>query len=93
METLVTIREKNSNELLFQCPLKNIEEAYIEARKLEEMGIDFIFNAPHIHDTLADSLGVSSEHRAEMKESIAEEISGHDASCCFKPGDTQEQHH
>jgi hypothetical protein len=86
MEATVKVVEKETQQLLFECPIDQQEKAYQYAGQMEEMGLDVEIQAPTIHETLSSSLGQDEESVQQLKQSIQEELEDHDSSCCVGPG-------
>ena len=83
--TKVKIIDTNSEEVLFECDMSDIESAYQRAAEFEEMGLDIRILAPTITQTLSDSLGIEHDELEEYEQSVVAEIHDHDGSCCAKP--------
>lgn len=84
----VKVIDVNSEKTLFECDIKEIEQAYRYAAELEEMGLDIKIMAPTITQTLTDSLGMNHDEKEEYQQSVTAEIEdheGHDSSCCHEP--------
>lgn len=82
MQSEVKVIDKISGETLFSCPIEEMEKAYAAASEMEEMGLEVQIKAPHIHQTLANSLGASEQQHQEYEQSMQEELEDHDSSCC-----------
>lgn len=90
MSKKVKVIDKISNEVLFQCEIEQMEQAYAYAEQMEEIGIDIEIKAPSTPETLASSLGKDEEHLKELREEIDEEIDSHNivsqlSGCGFCP--------
>ena len=75
----VKIIERHSLEVLFECSFTDMEKAYEEARKLEEMGLEVDLITPSVHETLGEALGISrySKKQHYYNKSLKEEIDSH----------------
>ena len=78
-----------SNEILLEVDIADMEKAYEYAAKMDEMGIEVKVDAPTITDTLANTLGLNMEDQDRLKQSALDEINDHEGaeSCCTKPFD------
>jgi len=84
MTLKVKIIEKNSGQILFECPVEQSDFAYEKAAEFEELGLEIKLVHPSVNESLAQSLGVQGESLEDFEESLSEEIEGHDGSCCFE---------
>lgn len=75
----------DSDEILFETSISEMDKAYEYAAEMEEMGISVKLDAPTIADTLSDSLGLNIEDRHRLATSMEEELEDHEGSCCAKP--------
>ena len=75
---LVQILDKETENILFECPIESIEQAYEQARSLEQMGLDVQIKTPSITQTLAHSLGKTGKELEEYNESVEHEMDDHD---------------
>ncbi len=82
MKSKLRVIEQSSGEVLFECSLEEAEQAYVKAAELEEMGLDVRVEHPGVSETLAASLGLEGDSMNALKDSLAEEIEGHE-SCCY----------
>ncbi len=91
----VQVVEKQSLEVLFECPLSEIEKAYQQAKDYESMDLDVEIRAPGSTETLLNTLGIQGRDRQLFAQSIEEEIDSHQDeeifneeidSCCVKSG-------
>lgn len=82
----VKVIETTNHQVLFQCHLDEVDNAYHYARTMEEMGIEVEIKVPSIAETLGSTLGVSEDELDEFKEEMEQEIASHldEDSCCFK---------
>lgn len=78
MAKALKVIEIHSGEVLFSCDIADIDKAYDYAEKLESMGLDIKIDAPSCPETLATTLGASSESINDLREMIDEEIKSHD---------------
>lgn len=83
-KTLVSVKNLETDEVLFTCPIEEIEQAYSYAADMESLGLNIVLDAPAITQTLAESLGVQGEELENFKDSVREEIEDHDGSCCVE---------
>ncbi len=81
----VIVKDKQSDEKLFECQVHDLELAYRYASQMEEMGIEVDIIAPTITDTLCESLGIENDKKADFDQSVVAEIDDHDGSCCATP--------
>jgi hypothetical protein len=79
----VKVIDPQSNKILLETSIEEIEKAYAYAREMEEYGIDVIIDAPSSSETLISSLGANSEDISALKDGINAEIASHDG-CCNK---------
>lgn len=77
----VKVIEEQSQTVLFECDMENIEKAYRYAVELEGMGIDVKILAPSLPESLGESLGVSSFELNRLKVEIQDEIDSHGQPC------------
>ncbi len=77
----LTVRDLQSGQILFECPVEQSEKAYQAAASLEEMGLDVEVIHPTLSETLSHGLGLSLEELKEYQKSIEDEIEGHEESC------------
>lgn len=77
----VRVIEEQSDTILFECEMKDIEKAYQYAVELEGMGIDVKIQAPSLPESLGESLGVSSFELNRLKIEIQDEIDSHGQAC------------
>ena len=78
MNNLVQIIDINTENVLFECPVKDIEQAYKQAHNFEEMGLEVLIQSPSITETLAHSLGKTGSELEEYNESVRREMDDHD---------------
>lgn len=81
--TKIRVFDRQTGQILFECPLTDSEKAYQFAAQMEEIGLDIGIASPTLADTLSGSLGVSQEQIETYKKSMDEEIESHGGSCCF----------
>lgn len=81
-DKIVKIIEITEEQVLHSYTMNELEKAYEQAAKLEEMGIEVKVIAPSAPETLAMALGSSEDELNELKESINHEISEHDLEDC-----------
>ena len=75
---LVQILDKETENILFECPIESIEQAYEQARNFEQMGLDVQIKTPSITQTLAHSLGKTGPELDKYNESVQHEMDDHD---------------
>lgn len=80
----ILVRDVQTKQVLFECPITDSERAWQFAAEMEEMGLDIEVITPTLSETLSTSLGLSKEQLQEYKDSMDEEMESHDGSCCFK---------
>jgi len=78
MSNLVKIIDINTENVLFECPLEDIEQAYKQAHNFEQMGLEVKIQAPSITQTLAHSLGKTGTELEEYNKSVQHEMDDHD---------------
>jgi hypothetical protein len=79
----VKVIDQQTEQVLFECSIKDSEKAYQFAAEMEEMGLDVKVISPTLNETLSSSLGLTRDQVQTYNESIEEEMNGHDGSCCF----------
>ena len=79
----ILVRDVQTKQILFECPLTESEKAWQFAAEMEEMGLDIEVVAPTLGETLSTSLGLSKEDQQAYMDSLDEEMEEHDGSCCF----------
>jgi len=67
----------SESQILYEYPVSQAEEAYAKAHELEEMGIEVIFNAPSLPETLGHTLGMSCTDKEVLRSEIEDEIESH----------------
>lgn len=85
MAKKVKVIALDTDEVLFETTLEEMEKAYEYAAQMEEMGISVKLDAPTIADSLSDTLGLSVDDRYRLERSMEEELHDHEGSCCAKP--------
>jgi hypothetical protein len=80
----ILVRDVHSKQTLFECDLVESDRAYKFAAEMETMGLDVEVISPTLTETLSSSLGLTNDQIREYKNSLDEEIEGHDGSCCFE---------
>ena len=80
VERQVKVIEQISQQVLFQCDVKDQAKAYQFAREMEEIGVAVQIQTPSVSQTLAHSLGVKEQDWQEYQRSMEEELEDHD--CC-----------
>lgn len=83
----IIVRDVQTQQVLFECPVTESEKAYQFAAEMEEMGLDIEVISPTLSETLSTSLGLTKEQLQEYKNSMDEEIEAHEGSCCFEDSD------
>ena len=82
-----------TEQVLFECALKDSEEAYVYAAQMEEMGLDVKVVDPTLSETLTSALGLSNEEVAKYEKSMEEELEHQEGSCCFEDQDPDRKVH
>ena len=77
------IIDVSTGQILFSCPLEQIELAYHEASQYEDFGLDVKIIAPTLTETLANSLGIDGDILRDYQDSVIAEIHDHEG-CCNK---------
>ena len=88
MSSTVKVIDKTSETILFTCCVTEMQKAYEEAEKYEEMGLDIELISPSIPETLIRSLGANAEDIEKLNTSIEAEIKSHieeDLGCSLCP--------
>lgn len=75
----IRVLEVQTKECLFSCDHEELERAYEFAKQMEELGIDVEIESPSAAQSLATSLGASTE---ELARELEEEIASHDCDGC-----------
>lgn len=75
-----------SKEVLLQVDMDNIHKAYTFIHDMNEMGVEVELIVPTTAETLAHSLGASTEEQKKLKKELHDEIDSHNAedSCTYK---------
>ena len=79
----IKILDKQTQHILFECGIHEIDNAYAQASLFEEMGLDVIVVVPTLGESLSRSLGHGPQVTAGYIESLNEEMDQHEGSCCF----------
>lgn len=82
--SLIKVIDTNSGEILSTFSMDKLSNAFEYAAQMESYGIDVKIDAPTITQTLADSLGLSIDLKADYEQSVIAELADHDGSCCTK---------
>jgi predicted amino acid-binding ACT domain protein len=77
MHSRVQVLDQISGQILFECPIEEMDLAYKKAHEYEEMGLDIKIQAPGITETLIKSLGASEADIAKLKQELIDELEGH----------------
>ncbi len=90
----VQLIEKNSQSVLYEIGIDQIEKAYEMAKQFEQMDLDIELRAPSLPLTLAKELGLTSDEEKSFNDAIDSELDGHndthEDSCCYtKPTNHQ----
>lgn len=80
----IIVRDIQTEQTLFECPVSESEKAFQFAAEMEEMGLDIEVISPTLSETLSHSLGLTQEQLQEYKNSMDDEIEAHEGSCCFE---------
>lgn len=89
----IKVIDVTTEQVLFECALKESEKAYVYAAQMEEMGLDVKVVDPTLSQTLTSALGLSNEEKAAYEKSMDEEIEEHEGSCCFEKNDPNKSIH
>lgn len=73
----------NQGQVLFHCPLEEMEKAHDYACQMEKMGIEVTLIAPSLPESLAASMGMTDDEAQVLRQSIIQEIEEHDTGCCL----------
>lgn len=85
----VLVVDALSNEVLYECPVEELESAYKRAGEYEEMGLEIKVLAPSVTQTLTNTLGLSHDEEDEYQNSVTAEMEDHEGSCCVKSAPAQ----
>ncbi len=89
----IQVKDRLTEQTLFECDLDQSESAYARAAEYEEMGLDVQVVNPTLSQTLTASLGLNQEEVRTYEESLAQEMEEHDdGSCCFEDTDKDKLH-
>jgi hypothetical protein len=85
----IKVIEVQSKQVLFECELQQIDQAYQYATQMEELGLDVKIVSPSITRELSHSLGVSEADWAKIATALDDEIAEHEPlenidSCCVE---------
>jgi hypothetical protein len=80
----IQVLDTLTGQKLFECDLNEAQKAYHFAAEMETLGLDIEVKNPTLSETLSNSLGLSDKEISAYKESMEEEIEGHEGSCCFE---------
>lgn len=89
----IQVLDVQTEQVLFECAIKDAEKAYVYAAEMEEMGLDVKVVDPTLSETLTSALGLSNEEVQEYKESMDQEMEEHVGSCCFEEMDEKKSVH
>lgn len=81
MSSKVKVIENQSQTVLFECALEDIEKAYQYALEMEGHGIDVSLQAPSLPESLALTLGMNESEIENLKQMLNDEIESHDTIC------------
>ena len=73
----VKVRATETNEILFECALSQIESAYEFASQMEKLDIAVKVEAPGAAMSLATALGANKDEIDDLKNTLDEEIEDH----------------
>jgi len=82
-ENLVKVYDDSLKEVLFECPITQIERAYRFLSQMEELNIPVRLSYPSLPETLNASLGHSQELLEQLKTEITEEIESHNEASYY----------
>ena len=77
MSNIVKVIEVQEKTILFECPLSQLDDAYLFAEKMEALGIDVEIDSPSTPASLLSSLKASKSDLDNLKDVISEEIHSH----------------
>ncbi|MBT7611191.1 MAG: hypothetical protein HN576_15625 [Bacteriovoracaceae bacterium] len=77
MANTIQIFEPNSETILKEFPLEEIEMAHAFALKMEQMGLDIEIKTPSVAETLVSSLGANEQEMNSLRKEIIAEIEAH----------------
>lgn len=80
----VLVIDVETQQVLFECSVKESEKAYQFAASMENLGLEVKVISPTLAQTLSSSLGLSREDVATYEQSLEDEMEGHEGSCCFE---------
>ncbi len=78
--------ERASGNVLFECPMAQMEEAYAFAVNMEEMEIEVDIRTPGLTESLAMELGAGEEDLELLKGDMGHEIAEHPVESCCTTG-------
>lgn len=81
MSSKVKVIENQSQTVLFECDLEDIEKAYQYALEMEGHGIDVSLQAPSLPESLALTLGMNESEIESLKQMLNDEIESHESIC------------
>lgn len=74
---MAQVIEQSSGQILFECSIERLEEAYAFAVRMEEMDVDVSVVTPSLALTLAMELGSDQDKLQQIKDELLEEIESH----------------
>lgn len=89
----IKVIDQGTEQVLFECEIKDAEKAYQYAAQMEELGLDVKVINPSLSETLTTSLGLSKEEVAAYEASMEQELEDHDGSCCAELHDPNKTVH
>lgn len=73
----IKVKNKNTNEIMFECNPNEASKAYKFATEMERYNIQTIIDAPNSLETLFSSLTPSSEDITQLNNEINNELDSH----------------
>ncbi len=85
-KAMAKVVERGSGNVLFECPMAQMEEAYAYAVNMEEMEIEVDIQTPSLPESLAMELGADQEDLMGLNGELNHEMQEHpvEGSCCFR---------
>lgn len=83
----ILVRDVQTQQTLFECGVTEAEKAYQFAAEMEELGLDIEVVSPTLTETLSTSLGLTKAEKEAYRQSMEDEMEGHEGSCCFEDGE------
>lgn len=80
MSNQVIVIDALSNTTLFETTMEKIDEAYVFAAQMEEVGLDVRILTPGLNESFIQTLGATQAEIEQYKQELAEEIAEHQPS-------------